>query len=60
MERNERMNIIIGLLVIVLAITGITVLLFHFAGRIIRRYNKIQQKSQKKSALYRLEGVFYE
>jgi hypothetical protein len=30
MGRNERMNIIIGLLVIVLAITGITVLLFHF------------------------------
>ncbi len=30
MKRNERMNIVIGLLVIVLAITGITILLFEF------------------------------
>jgi hypothetical protein len=30
MKRNERMNIVIGLLVIVLAISGITILLFEF------------------------------
>ncbi|MDD4297058.1 MAG: putative glycoside hydrolase [Ruminiclostridium sp.] len=42
MKRNERMNIIVGLLVIVLAITGITILLFEFLGQDAQNANGAQ------------------